>query len=76
MKRLTPVKSIANYCLECSGNSRNERKLCVIKDDCPLYPYRLGKNPNRKGIKGKINPASLKALKEYRERKRQEKGKV
>jgi hypothetical protein len=28
---------------------------------CPLYPYRLGKNPGKKGGKGKT-PAEMKAL--------------
>lgn len=43
-KRLTPIKAIRAKCLECSGDSVNEVKLCVIPD-CPLYPYRLGHNP-------------------------------
>ena len=44
---LTPIKAIRKHCLSCSGESPKEVRLCVIKD-CPLYPYRLGKNPNRK----------------------------
>lgn len=43
-KLLTPIKAMRKYCLECSGDSYNEVKLCVIPD-CPLYPYRLGKRP-------------------------------
>ncbi len=46
-KRLTPVKAIRAYCLECSCGSPSEVKLCVIPD-CPLYAYRLGKNDARK----------------------------
>ena len=46
MKYPTPVKSIRKYCLWCSGDSYSEVKQCVITD-CPLFPYRLGKSPNR-----------------------------
>lgn len=49
MKDLSPVKAIRAYCIECSGNSCKEVRECIIKN-CPLYPFRLGKNPNRKGI--------------------------
>ena len=51
-KILSPVKAIKKYCLECSGGSPKFRELCNI-EDCPLYPYRLGKNPNRKNIGGR-----------------------
>lgn len=44
---LTPIKSIRAYCLECMCGSSHEVSLCWAKD-CPLYPYRLGKNPNIK----------------------------
>jgi hypothetical protein len=44
---ITPIKSIKKYCLECSAGSKKEVRLCVIPD-CPLFPYRFGKNPNRK----------------------------
>lgn len=44
-ERLTPLKAIRANCLECCcGWSAYEVKLCPIKT-CPLYPYRLGKNP-------------------------------
>ena len=46
MKRLSPLKSIRKYCLECSGDSWMEVKLCVI-EECHLYPYRLGHRPKR-----------------------------
>ena len=48
MKILTPVKAIRAKCIDCYGGSRYEVENCVTPD-CPLYPYRLGKNPNRKG---------------------------
>jgi len=49
MKYLPPVKAIKKFCYECVGESTKERKNCNITD-CPLYPYRLGKNPNRIGM--------------------------
>ena len=49
MKRITPIRSIRRKCLECSNGSPLEVKECPI-DDCPIYPYRLGKNPARTGI--------------------------
>ncbi len=42
---LTPVKSIAKWCLECSGDSHPEVTLCW-DDKCPLWPYRLGCRPS------------------------------
>jgi hypothetical protein len=50
-KRLSPLKAIKKHCLDCSGGSRHELQNCVIPD-CPLYPYRLGRNSARKGIGG------------------------
>lgn len=46
---LTPVKAIRKHCIECSCGQHSEVKKCVITT-CPLYPYRMGKNPSRKGI--------------------------
>ena len=46
MEIKNPVKAIRQYCLECSCGSANEVKLCAIAD-CPLYPFRFGKNPYR-----------------------------
>lgn len=47
---LTPIKAIRKNCIDCSGGSLKDVKECIIKD-CPLYPYRMGTNPKRKGIK-------------------------
>lgn len=50
MKNKTPIKSIREHCIECSSGSKSEVLNCIVTD-CVLYPYRLGKNPNRKGIR-------------------------
>lgn len=40
----TPLKAIRAKCLDCCCGSTEEVKLCTIPT-CPLYKYRLGKNP-------------------------------
>ena len=48
MANITPVKAIRQKCLECSCGNTAEVRRCVIPE-CPLYSFRLGKNPNRTG---------------------------
>ena len=43
----TGLKAIKRYCLDCSGASRPEVRACG-RFGCPLHPFRLGNNPNRK----------------------------
>ena len=52
-ERLTPIRAIRAYCLECCCGKPQEVRMCVC-DDCPLYPYRMGHNPARKGLGGKF----------------------
>lgn len=51
---MTPVKAIRAKCLDCVCGQANEVRLCPC-EECPLWPFRLGKNPNckRKGQKAK-----------------------
>jgi len=44
---LTPIKAIRKYCLWCCCGSYKEVKECPVVD-CPLYEYRMRKNPKRK----------------------------
>ncbi len=44
-KRISPLKAIRLKCLDCSCGSINEVQLCT-HTQCPLYSFRLGKNPN------------------------------
>lgn len=46
---MTPVQAIREKCLDCSGGSVTDVRDCWSKE-CPLYEYRLGHNPARKGI--------------------------
>ena len=46
MKPKTPLQAIRSYCKSCMGGSFEEVDLCPVLDCC-LFPYRLGKDPNR-----------------------------
>lgn len=46
-KAITPMKAIRAKCLDCCGGQYSEVKQCPCTN-CPLYDFRLGKNPNRK----------------------------
>ena len=41
-----PVKAIRAFCMECSCGQTSEVKCCPVYK-CPLYPFRMGKNPYR-----------------------------
>ncbi len=45
---VTPMKAIRAKCLDCSGGSPKEVRLCLIHT-CSLYPYRFGKRPETVG---------------------------
>jgi len=47
MKTKSPLKSIRAKCLECAVYQKHEVLKCHLTD-CPLFPFRLGRNPNRK----------------------------
>jgi len=49
MGKITPLKAIRRKCLDCSAGQRKEVRECPCVE-CPLYPYRFGKNPSRAGI--------------------------
>lgn len=52
MRSKTPLRAIRAKCLECSSGKPSEVRNCLV-EDCPLYPFRFGKNPSRRGIGGK-----------------------
>ena len=45
MKILTPLKAMRAKCLDCCCDQPREVELCTCKDNCPLWPYRMGKTP-------------------------------
>lgn len=56
----SPVISIMLKCLDCSRLNAELLKECTVSE-CPLHPFRMGKNPNRTGIGGR--PPLVKAEK-------------
>lgn len=39
------LKAVRRKCLDCSGGSTAEVRLCILVD-CPLWPFRFGRRPN------------------------------
>lgn len=46
---MTPLKAIREKCLDCVCGVTVEVRRCVCIN-CPLFPFRFGRNPNRAGI--------------------------
>ncbi len=61
MKKLfdTPLRAIRKKCLDCSCFQPKEVRKCTVID-CPLYPYRFGRRPNK---------ATIDTLKRFHEKK-------
>jgi hypothetical protein len=57
MKKLTPLKAIKQFCIDCGDGTRKEVKLCPIHD-CPLFIYRFGKKPVSQGALMEIGSES------------------
>jgi len=53
MQRLTPIKAIRKFCIQCAGSQKAPRK--CANETCPLFVFRLGKSPGRAGIGGGRN---------------------
>ena len=69
-KNMTPIKAIKSKCLDCCCGDRGEVKLCPVKD-CPLWAFRLGKNPNRsRNMSEEQRKAAAARLSKAREAKR------
>jgi len=64
--KLTKGEAIRLFCFRCQGwYGVGKKPLKAVKNcidlKCPLYPYRLGKDPARQGIGGKPSHKSNKA---------------
>lgn len=46
---MTPIKAIRLKCRDCQSGSLKGIRLCQ-SEECSLFLYRMGKNPNRSGI--------------------------
>ncbi len=42
---LTPLRAIRANCLDCMAGNAAEVRRCPL-EGCPLYPFRMGHNPN------------------------------
>ena len=61
-----PILSvIRNKCIDCSGNSNKEVRLCAIVS-CPLWPYRMGENPFRVELSEEQRWAQAKRMRDMR----------
>ena len=57
------LKAIREKCLDCCAQQYAEVRLCTIAD-CPLWPYRMGKNPyHRRKMTDEQKNAATKRLK-------------
>jgi len=54
-KRISPLKAIRAYCLECCGYNQEEVENCSANQNketrCSLYFFRLGYNKTGKSVK-------------------------
>ncbi len=46
--KATLLKNIHQKCMDCSAYQSKEIELCP-SDDCPLWPFRMGKDPFKTG---------------------------
>lgn len=73
-KSTKPLKAIRLFCFECMGMSRAVQKPKIPLDDvkgctdemCPLFDFRLGRNPYLAG-KTKGNPDAFKSFRKQGE---------
>lgn len=65
---MTPIKAIREKCLDCCCGNAKEVELCPC-EDCSLYPFRFGRNPNIKGrhFTDEQKAANAERLRKYRE---------
>ena len=64
MGKKIPVRVFRAFCLQCTGGSSNLVLECET-ESCPVYPYRMGKNPAKKG-----QGASTETMKKAREQRK------
>jgi len=52
--KYSPLQAIRKNCIDCSGGSYSEVQNCNIPT-CPLFEFRFGKNPSRRGLGNSSN---------------------
>jgi len=53
VEKKSPLKKIRAFCTQCAGSFKAVRT-CLMHD-CDLFPYRMGRDPARKGVGGNPN---------------------
>jgi len=73
MPYISELKAIHEKCLDCSGGSHKEVRLCV-HTDCSLWHLRLGHNPTRtrRKLTDQERTDAATRLEAYRQNKNQE----
>jgi hypothetical protein len=51
LQERSPLRSIREKCIDCCGGNKAEVARCQIQA-CALWPFRMGRNPNRGGCWG------------------------
>lgn len=68
--RISPIKAIRLKCLDCCCGQRVEVNLCPC-EDCPLWPFRFGKNPySNKTFSDEQKAAMAERMRTHRENKK------
>ena len=55
----SPLRSIREKCIDCCAGNKAEVARCQMQT-CALWPFRMGRNPNRAGMGG--GPGGLSVL--------------
>ena len=72
-KKISPLKAIREKCIDCSGGSMSEATNCEV-EQCPLHPFRKGKNPFRtRTMTPEQKAAARDRLRKAREAQKQQK---
>ena len=58
---MSPLRALRLRCIDCSGDSANEVRLCTAVQ-CPAWPFRMGKNPWRAPASKEIRERARAAL--------------
>jgi hypothetical protein len=50
-RKRSPLRSIREKCIDCCAGNKAEVARCHL-ESCALWPFRMGRNPNRAGVGG------------------------
>ena len=70
MSKPAMLKAVRANCLDCMCGQANEIKLCTEENRCPLWPYRLGKDPDKREVSEEQRQIASDRMKAMRARSR------